>query len=517
VRNQDRANGASDSPARGDQDRRKADNRLNTRAETRLDTWKEIGAFFGRDERTVKRWEATRGLPVHRVPGSGRATVYAYVSELERWLESADAALVEPIAEKPPPPIPELAPESQETNPVAESAPVNTSILDPIEVESPVSALTDPSPPFAPPVQRQTSRRYLYLAAVVITAAVMGVAGYRFRAHSSQPQPSKRAVNVEAQEFYLKGEYFLQKRTSESLHLAVDNYTQAIVLDPGYAQAYAGLADCYNLLREYSSMPDAEAYPRALAAAKQAIALDDSLSGAHSALAFVSFFWLKDVPTAEHEFKRAIELDPNSISAHHWYATYLLHLGRYEESLVEINRAQTLDPSSTSILSDKGLILACNGRDEEALPLLKQLESAEPTFLSPRNYLAKIYLEQGNYRGFLDEATEAARLVQNSDRLAILQAADAGFRRAGSKGLFEAMLAKQTPLYEAKRQPAFFLAETCAHLGRQREALDYLRTSFDRHEPDIIGIRMSSSLNPLHKDAEYRKLLAQMGFPPLKD
>ena len=80
MRDQDRANGAPVSPARGNQDRRKVDKRL--------DTWKEIGAFFGRDERTVKRWEATRGLPVHRVPGSGRATVYAYVSELERWLES---------------------------------------------------------------------------------------------------------------------------------------------------------------------------------------------------------------------------------------------------------------------------------------------------------------------------------------------------------------------------------------------------------------------------------------------
>lgn len=531
MRDQDRANGAPVSPARGNQDRRKVDKRL--------DTWKEIGAFFGRDERTVKRWEATRGLPVHRVPGSGRATVYAYVSELERWLESADVALVDPIPDKPPTPgihapelppatiappdVPEIPPQPLETNSVpdrtAERIPAPFADRPEAEKLPSASALPDVVPPFLPPVQRTAGRRNIYIAAVVLTAAVMAVAGYRFRAASSPPttQPQKHPVNAEAQEFYLKGEYYLQKRTPESLNLAVDNYTQAIVHDPGYAQAYAGLADCYNLLREYTAMPDREAYPRALAAAKQAIALDDSLSGAHSALAFVNFFWLRDVPAAEREFKRALELDPNSISARHWYATYLLHVGRYEESLVEINRAQTLDPSSTSILSDKGLILSYNGHYDQALTLLRQLETAEPTFLSPRNYLAKIYLDLGNYRGFLDEATESAHLLENQDRLAIMQAAAEGFRRGGVKGLFEAMLAKQTPLYEANRQPAFYLAETCARLGRQREALDYLRISFDRREPEIIGIRMATSLNPLHKDPEFRKILAQMGFPPLKD
>jgi tetratricopeptide (TPR) repeat protein len=524
VPDQDRANGAPVSPVRGDQNRRKADKR----PDTRLDTWKEIGAFFGRDERTVKRWEATRGLPVHRVPGSGRATVYAYVGELERWLESADAALVEPLSGKPPmtpqpsapdpPPTPGTAPIAAE---IAPPLLETTLSADRTEAESfaPAPAPPPPIAPILPAAKHHSSRRNLYIAAILLTAAAMGVAGYRFRAASSQSpsRAAKHTVNAEAQEFYLKGEYYLQKRTPESLNLAVDNYTQAIVHDPGYAQAYAGLADCYNLLREYTAMPDREAYPRALAAAKQAIALDDSLSSAHSALAFVNFFWLRDVPAAEQEFKRALELDPNSISARHWYATYLLHVGRYRESLTQINYAQTLDPSSTSILSDKGLILAYNGHDDQALTLLRQLETAEPTFLSPRNYLAKIYLDRGNYRGFLDEATEAAHLLENQDRLAIMRAAAEGFHQGGANGMFEAMLARQIPLYEANRQPAFYLAETCARLGREREALDYLRISLDRREPEVIGIRMATGLNSLHKDPEFRKILSEMGFPPLED
>jgi serine/threonine-protein kinase len=342
---------------------------------------------------------------------------------------------------------------------------------------------------------------------------------YRLHNGSSQPliPPGKRAVNTEAQEFYLKGEYYLHKRTSESLTLAVDNYTQAIVHDPGYAEAYAGLADCYNLLREYTAMPDNEAYPRALAAAKQAIALDDSLSSAHSALAFVDFFWLLDVPGAEHEFKRAIQLDPNSVNARHWYASYLMHLGRFAEALAEINSTQALDPSSTSILSDKGLMLYFAGHSEQSVALLKQLESAEPTFLSPRNYLAAIYLDSGNYSGYLDEATAAAHLLQDPDRLAIVEAAAKGFHDSGKEGMFEAILAKQRPLYEANRLPAFSIAETHARLGHPHEALNYLHISFTHREPAIVGIRMATGLKTLHKEPEYRSMLAQLGFPPLPE
>ena len=126
--------------------------------------------------------------------------------------------------------------------------------------------------------------------------------------------------------------------------------------DPHYAEAYAGLANCYNLLREYSLMPPNEAYPRAEAAANRAIALDDSLSDAHSALGFVDLYWSWDVAGAQREFVRALTLYPNSVNAHYWYGTYLLHLGRFSESLEEIEKAQKLDPHSTSILAGKGLV-----------------------------------------------------------------------------------------------------------------------------------------------------------------
>jgi Tfp pilus assembly protein PilF len=148
------------------------------------------------------------------------------------------------------------------------------------------------------------------------------------------------AANREAEDYYLQGRFYWNKRTPESLGQAVDSFTQAIVHDPTYSDAYVGLADCYNLLREYTMMPANEAYPRALAAAKKAVELNDRSSQAHASLAFVSFNGMWDSGMADEEFRRAIDLDPNNSNAHHWYATFLLSVRRLDESLNEIDRAQ---------------------------------------------------------------------------------------------------------------------------------------------------------------------------------
>jgi tetratricopeptide (TPR) repeat protein len=352
------------------------------RANRRLDTWKEIGAFFGRDERTVKRWESTRGLPVHRVPGAGRANVYAYTDELAEWL-SGTKINAENDAEA----------SSEATNGIASTELRGESSAQAIGL---ARADVNESAGFIDRrvgERRSVNRtlagrrnplvgRYLAVVAAVVVAALVAVtvvrrvrsdhavrAGATSTANSpggagtvSATAARRHIPDPEAEQLYLKGIYYWQKRTPESLNQAVDYFTQAVVRDPQYAEAYVGLANCYNLLREYSRMPPNEAYPRAEAAAKRAIALDDSLSGAHSALGFVDFYWSWDVAGAQREFVRALTLDPNSVNAHYWYGTYLLHLGQYAESLEEIEKAQKLDPNSTSILADKGLVLFYSGQ-----------------------------------------------------------------------------------------------------------------------------------------------------------
>jgi Tfp pilus assembly protein PilF len=151
---------------------------------------------------------------------------------------------------------------------------------------------------------------------------------------------SRHAPNAEAQDLYLRGRYHWDRRTPDDLNKAVDYFTQAIVKDPSDAAAYVGLADCYNLLREFGAMPPTEAYPRALSAAQRAVVLDDTSAEAHSSLAFATFWWSWQGVTAEREFKRALELDPKFGRGHHWYATYLLALHRYPEALDQIEQAR---------------------------------------------------------------------------------------------------------------------------------------------------------------------------------
>jgi tetratricopeptide (TPR) repeat protein len=510
---------------------------LSPRANRRLDTWKEIGAFFGRDERTVKRWETTRGLPVHRVPGAGRANVYAYTDELAEWLSGAKIG-AENDAEA----------NSDAMNGVAADLEGET------RAETRVQARVDANGgagfvdrrvgerrsagQLLPRSRQWPAGRYVAAVAALLVAALLAVTVVR-RASSERAVRASATTSMgatsatgsaggtgaalvrhhtpdpEAEQLYLKGIYYWQKRTPETLNQAVDYFTQAVVRDPQYAEAYVGLADCYNLLREYSLMPPNEAYPRAQAAAKRAIALDDSLSGAHSALGFVDFYWSWDVAGAQREFVRALTLDPNSVNAHYWYGTYLLHLGRYSESLEEIEKAQKLDPHSTSILADKGLVLFHSGQTEQAAELLKQLVAAEPDFLSPHNYLAIMHLAQGEYPQYLAERRKAATLLHDQARLDIVTAGERGFARGGAQGMWSATLKEQQRLRADGKESAYNLARTYALLGRKQEALDELHTAFQQHETELVSLRVDVALVSLHDEPYFREILAEIGLPPL--
>jgi Tfp pilus assembly protein PilF len=489
------------------------------RANRRLDTWKEIGAFFGRDERTVKRWETTRGLPVHRVPGAGRANVYAYTDELAEWLHGAKIAGEQETGSNPDA-LNGTADDAEaeasadmgaETGADAQG---NAGFIDRRVGERRSAAHLAPSP------RNWPAGRYLAILVAVLVAALLGVTVVRrassARAVRTTPATARHHTpDPAAEQLYLKGIYYWQKRTPETLNQAVDYFTQAVVRDPQYAEAYVGLANCYNLLREYSLMPASEAYPRAQAAAQRAIALDDSLSGAHSALGFVDFYWSWDAAAAQREFVRALTLDPNSAVAHYWYGTFLLHLGRFSESLEEIEKAQKLDPNSKSILADKGLVLFHSGQTAQATELLKQLAAAEPDFLSPHAYLATVHLGQGEYPQYLTESRKAATLLHDQARLEIVSAGEKGLARGGEQGMWSGILKAQQRLHADGKETSYNLARTCASLGRKQEALDYLQTAYQQREPEVVSMRVDLQFASLHDEPRFRDLLVQVGLPPL--
>jgi tetratricopeptide (TPR) repeat protein len=437
----------------------------------RLDSWKEIAGFFNKDVRTVRRWEKERNLPVHRAPGKPGGSVYAFEGELTEWLNSPSYSAEETIAAE--------------------------------KVESP--------------------SHFTSLVLVGITLIIVGGIGLAWFLHSqsasapfrSKGQSNGGSSNPEAVDLYLKGRFEWSKRSPESLNKAVDFFTQAIVHDPNYAQAYAGLADTYNLLREYTVMPGNEAYPRAIAAAKKAVELDDSLSEAHRALAFASFYWTWDFSGGEREFKRAIELDPKDATAHHWYATSLLTLSRFPEALSQIEQARQLDPSSVSILADRALILFYDHREEESSALFKQIETHDPTFLSPHRYRAGIALLNGDYRTYLAESRKTMELTHDAPGLEIANAVAQAFAKGGGKELLNTLLQAQMKSYDRGTISAFSVAETCALSGKRAEAIQYLQEDFAKHDPAIIDIQIDHALMSLHDDPAFRAIVARIGLPTL--
>jgi len=393
----------------------------------------------------------------------------------------------------------------------------------PFNEVSSVQALAPP-PPHASP-------RWKFIFVLPVLALLFAAWIFRPSYHSAKAGPKTQstsssspsaglplhAANREAEEFYLKGRYYWEKRTPDSLNKAVDSFTQALVHDPGYAPAYIGLADCYNLLREYTMMPAYEAYPRALAAAKKAVELAPQSSEAHASLAFVSFYGMWDAATADREFRQAIELNPNNSIAHHWYATYLSCLRRYSESLAEIERAQALDPASKSILADRGSILFSAGRHQDAIVLLKQMEENEPDFISPHRYLKFIYLQRADYPHYLAEAKKEAVLMHDGSALAIVDATEKGFAAGGGPGLLAELSVQQKKLYDRGMLSPFYLAITYSMMGNKQEALRYLQTARDRHVDGVAEIESNRAFDNLSSEPAFRKLLAEVGLPPVNE
>ena len=332
------------------------------------------------------------------------------------------------------------------------------------------------------------------------------------RASARNHQPANR----EAEDYYLKGRFYWNKRTPESLNQAVEAFNLAIAHDAHYSDAYVGLADCYNLLREFSTMPANEAYFKAFVAAKKAVELDPHSSDAHASLAFVTFFGMWDSADAEKEFRGALELDPNNAKAHHWYATFLHALSRHQEALNEIELARKLAPDSPSILADKGDLLWSAGHRDQALQLLKQLEAADPNFLSPHRYLRFAYLETGDYPNYILELKKDAVLTRDAAQSSVAEAAAKGFAQGGERGMLEAELLQQRKLYEQGKLSPYWVAQTEAGLGNTSEALKYLTMCVQLHDEVLLNLIVNDpGFASLRGDPNFEQLLARIGLPPV--
>jgi tetratricopeptide (TPR) repeat protein len=438
--------------------------------ERRLDSWKEIAAFFRRDPRTVKRWEKERALPIHRIPGKGRSGVYAHERELRRWLENQ---------------------------------PVDGAALEP-ESRAEPEATGDGAPSRGP-----WRSGLLLMALALLAGAGLWVARTVHRSIGSV-----HAADPEAAQGYLKCRYAWSKRSAEKLQDAAACFEGLIARAPRFAAAYAGLADSYNLLREYSPMPDSQAFPRAIAAARKAVELDPDSSLGHRALAFAAFNWSFDVPTAEREFRTAIALDPRDAEAHHWFATSLMLLGRDVEALEQIGLAQQLEPTSSSIVADRGFILYAAGQFQEALEVERQLARSEPDLVSPHRYLAEMSFHRGDYSSYLAESRRFVERVGDRDALSALAAQERAFAAGGSRGLLEQLLEQREERHAQGSIGAYPLAQVESLLGLREQAVSHLEEAVARHEPLAMAMGIDPPLANVRGERRFQDLVAQLGLPP---
>jgi len=321
-------------------------------------------------------------------------------------------------------------------------------------------------------------------------------------------QPSLSPQSYEAHEFYLKGRYFLNKRTAESLQQAIEYFQQAVDRDPTYARAYAGLADSYALIGGYNLTPRTESMPKARAAALRALQIDDSLAEAHNSLALIAENYDWDWQTAEKEFRRAIELDPNYATAHHWYAEYLSLQGRFAEAFAEIERAHKLDPLSLIIATDHGAIQYFSRQYGPAIEEFRAVLDMERDF--PRAHmLDSAYAQKGMYADALADLKEWRQVGDGPWAQGYLVYV---YGRSGQRTRARHELKKLEQLYS--RQPLDPAPMLLAHigLGDKDDAFYWLEKSYLAHSTMLTTLKVEPIYDPLRSDPRFQELMRRVGL-----
>ena len=266
-----------------------------------------------------------------------------------------------------------------------------------------------------------------------VAQQITGALSLALSPEEKQRVEKKATSDVDAYNLYLLGRFHANKWAEADVLKAIECFQGAIAKDPGYAVAYAGLADAYELLSiGFSSKPPVVYLAQAKAMALKALEMDDSLAEAHTSLAYARWLGDLDWPGAEREFKRAIELKTSYVMAHEWYAEYLAALGRHDEAFVQIKRAQQLDPLAVPVNRAVGWVLYFARRYDQAIDELQKTLAMNPDFLGARMVLWWVWVAKGAYAGGDRRHPAGSRAPRTPHR----EEADAGIRlrRRGEQG-----------------------------------------------------------------------------------
>jgi DNA-binding winged helix-turn-helix (wHTH) protein/TolB-like protein/Tfp pilus assembly protein PilF len=303
---------------------------------------------------------------------------------------------------------------------------------------------------------------------------------------------------------YLKGRFFLGKRSPEGYEKAIDYFQEATRADPSYALAYAGLADAYLLLQGDGLQNPQGATPKARAAAEKALQLDPALGAAHNSLAAIAEDYDRDYPTAEKEFKLALKLDPGFATAHEWYADYLGLMGRFDQALAEEDRALEIDPLSLTINEKRGKVLLWARRYDQAIVQLQKTLEMDPSFSPALIWLSRVYAVRGMAVDSL-AASQKQNLAQHDattmETLAMAYAATGDKRSA--LGILRELQEREQREYIS----TFNLSYVYLFLKERDKALEELNQALERHDMNVSSLKVDPLLDPLRGDPRFHALL----------
>jgi TolB-like protein/tetratricopeptide (TPR) repeat protein len=319
--------------------------------------------------------------------------------------------------------------------------------------------------------------------------------------------------NPEAFRAYLKGRYFWNKRTPDGLQQSLAYFRQAIDLDPVYSSAYAGMADAYALLVWQEQLPRDDFIERAKAAATKALEIDETLAAPHATLGYVKFWYDWDFAGAESEFRRAIELDPDYATAHHWYGEALGLLGRFDNGFKELRLAEEVDSLSAIINADLGKLLFLARQPDQTIEQMQKTLELDPDLPLAHVFLALAW----NKKGLHEQAIAELEKIAKAPGSRAIFKATLGFvygqsgRKAEALSILDALIGSRSSGHYVS---PFHIALVYVGLGKNDDAMEWLEKAKTERDPFLIYIKVDPNFDSLRNEPRFQKLLMSIGLTP---
>ena len=316
--------------------------------------------------------------------------------------------------------------------------------------------------------------------------------------------------NIEAYQLYLQGRYYWSKRTSEGIKSGIHYFLQAIAIDPNYALAFAGLADCYIMAGFYDHLPPADAFPEAKKAALEALELDAALAEAHISLAAIRTFYEWDWFDAERDFKQGIRLNHNSVKAHHWYACSLTSQGRFEEGFGEMKLAQALEPFALIIIRDVGRHYYFLRQYDQAIERCRKTLEIDPGFFLAYFYLIPAYEQKGRFEEAIKDLQKAITLSGGSASMTALLGHVHGVSGQRDKAL--EVLKELEEKSEREYVPSYYFVLVYLGLDEKDQAFRWLERAYRERSTHLVWLKVDPIFDGLRSDPRFTELIRRIGL-----